>query len=470
MNNNLADIVNVTIDLETPALDLKNFGNILIIGPEVQGVDEVAVYSSYKAASSDGIVCVSGGEVVADPVGIGVAAAFSQNPRPDKVYVANRKKINAGKYIKFIDSSNELTKEVTVEVPSGEGWTTEITATNNGQGENVPVIPVGGSGNRFAFSDGTLTIVASATKNGVQFTATATCTIESDEVAIETEYNEAYESWTDLLDKANSLGGWYCVCPVGISESDYAEIATWVEANEKICCFNVPRVDISNSDYVGMKNKMRSFGICNLERDDTVEIVNELNKAANCAWAAKCLSYYPGQETWALKTLNGIEPITINDKNKKIIKEGTEGNYNGVYSFYTVYASKKVTQGGMTFGGEWIDVIRGRDWLESEMQTRIFSVLCANPKVPYTDEGITLIQNQMIAALKHAQTRGVVAPDEYDENNEPVPGFTTYAPLAVNIAAAQKMSRKLVDIGFAARIAGAIHVVEVKGSLTYDIN
>ena len=79
------------------------------------------------------------------------------------------------------------------------------------------------------------------------------------------------------------------------------------------------------------------------------------------AWFCKCFNYEPGSETWALKTLNLIEPAILTGTDMQNMKEQ---NIN----YYTTYAGKNVTQGGKTLGGEWIDVIRFRDWLKNDMQ------------------------------------------------------------------------------------------------------
>lgn len=49
----------------------------------------------------------------------------------------------------------------------------------------------------------------------------------------------------------------------------------------------------------------------------------------------------------------------------------------------------------------------------------------SNPKIPYTTSGISLVQNQMIAALKSGVTWGGIAEDEYNEDGELISGFTT---------------------------------------------
>jgi hypothetical protein len=90
-----------------------------------------------------------------------------------------------------------------------------------------------------------------------------------------------------------------------------------------------------------------------------------------------------------------------------------------------------------------------------------------NPKIPFTNGGIALVENQMIASLKAATARGIVAPDEFDEDDNLVPGFTTSVPNSLTITASQKAARVLNDCRFSARLAGAIHVIRVDGVLTY---
>jgi hypothetical protein len=77
------------------------------------------------------------------------------------------------------------------------------------------------------------------------------------------------------------------------------------------------------------------------------------------------------------------------------------------------------------------------------------------------------VQNEMIASLTAARERGIVAEDEFNEDGELVPGFTTRVPNSLSITATQKASRILSDCRFSARLAGAIHAIRVDGALTY---
>ena len=86
----------------------------------------------------------------------------------------------------------------------------------------------------------------------------------------------------------------------------------------------------------------------------------------------------------------------------------------------------------------------------------------------YTDAGIAIIEAHLRAALELGQKRGGIAPTEYDSSGNKNLGFVIEVPLASDISAGQKASRILEDVSFTARLAGAIHVVEIRGSLTYE--
>ena len=185
------------------------------------------------------------------------------------------------------------------------------------------------------------------------------------------------------------------------------------------------------------------------------------NHYLHVAAVADCLAYEAGSETWAFKSLASVYPSTLSSTKMKELKDA---NLN----YYTTYASKNITQVGKVKAGEWIDIIRFRDWLQNDMQVRILNLLLMNPKIPYTNSGISLVENQMTASLKAGTDRGGIAPDEYDEDGNLIPGFQVTVPNSASLTAAQKASRILTGCKFSARIAGAIHAVEVNGSLTYS--
>ena len=295
---------------------------------------------------------------------------------------------------------------------------------------------------------------------------TKTTQVEDEESGEVAEVVEA-ESTVETIQRAIATSGWYVVCTAGVDPAEYEEIAAYIETQEKM--FVYTEMDYfgageegENASYVGAVY-FRSMGVYGKEESDqAMEDVPEANAYINVAFAAKWLNYESGSETSAFKTLATVYPSKLTTTEMKAL-EADAMNY-----FITV-GNKNITMHGMTRGGEWADVIRFRDWLKNDMQLAVVNLFVTRPKVPYTDSGIALVQNQMIASLKRGQNAGGIAEDEFDEDGNTIPGFVTSVPLSSSIAASEKASRKLRNCKFKARLAGAIHFAELKGSLTYEL-
>lgn len=265
-------------------------------------------------------------------------------------------------------------------------------------------------------------------------------------VEVEGETTLQPEEISVTLNRANSVDGWYVVAPVGASEDDIVLADQWVTLREKTLCFALN----TKKKLLG-EEALRSFGFY-------YESAEAYNPYINVAVVAACLKYTAGSETWAYKTLKYIDPITVTET------QATELEELGL-NYYITCAGRKITQTGKVCGGEWIDTIRFRDWLHNDIQKRIYKLLCESPKIPFTNKGIGLVENQIKAALMTGQDNGGIAPTEYDADGNEVRGYSVTVPNAVNISAEDKAKRKLSGCKFSARLAGAIHLAEIHGEL-----
>lgn len=406
MSSNLERICTVDIEISSPIVDSAAFDAVLIVGPapaKPNGeIPPVTVYSSAQEAQDAGYV-TTGDD--ADPVGRAINVAFSQSPKPTAVYVATQQPAPA-------PDPDETTDPPAT---GGDGGSNPDTPKETG-GEN-----------------------------------------EGAEVAALAAADDGLEALGVTLARALETNGWYVICPAGISEDRYEEIAEWTEAQTKMFAYT------TMSETPPVRNVyFRTFGFYGREYVGQPE--NEIpaaNYFLHVAACAKILRYDPGSETWVFKALASVSPSKIKTAT---VKKFEEANLN----YFNTVASRNITMLGKTASGEWIDLIRFRDWLQNDMQVRVVNLLVTNKKIPYTDGGIGLVQNQMIASLKAGQQAGGIAPTEYDEDQNEIPGYVTKVPLAANLTAVQKASRKLKGVSFQARIAGAIHMVEINGNLTYD--
>lgn len=272
-------------------------------------------------------------------------------------------------------------------------------------------------------------------------------------IAIQKKVSEGpgLEEPTVTLGRAEAKTGWYVAMPAGIEEEKYETMAEWIEAREKMFGYsykNPKKNPVTNIYY-------RSFGIC-YGGDDTGSAPYK-----HIAMAVRFLSYDAGEETWVNKSLAAVAVSKFTDTDTDTIEKDPA-------SYYIQVGNTGLVQGGKVRAGEWIDVIRFRDWLKNDMQLRILNVKVKRPKIPYTDKGIGLIRNQMIASLKEGVRRGGIAEDQYTSEDELVPGFITSVPKAADLSDEQRKSRVLEQCKFSALLAGAIHVTKVNGSLGYS--
>lgn len=267
-------------------------------------------------------------------------------------------------------------------------------------------------------------------------------------VATNVTAEDSPESLSDTLDRAAANTAWFVICPAGLTGKN-EDIAKWAEAHEKMACFTVTGTKSSLS----VDTYQNSFEIYSPDKI-------EADKYINVAFAVTGLQYQPGSETWSFKTLAAVSPAELTAMQMQALQEAN-------ISYYTEYGNKYITQGGKTVGGEWIDVIRFMLWLKSFMQECVYNLFVTHPKIPYTDNGIAQVQTQMVYALKRGQAMGGIAPTEYDEDVNPVPGYTVTVPRARDLTQAERSSRELKNCKFTARLAGAIHYVEIRGVLEY---
>lgn len=276
----------------------------------------------------------------------------------------------------------------------------------------------------------------------------------------------AAEKAVATVERAIATPGWYGLCTAGVDTAEYEDIAAFIENQTKmfgyteVNCFD--NAEELCSPVVSDKY-FRTFGITGMVHgDQEAANIPEVNKYLAVAFMTKWLSYQSGSETAAFKVLNTVDPSEFSSGEIEAL-----GDKN--LNYYVTIGNRNVTLGGKVMAGEWMDIIRFRDWQKNDMQKRVVDLFIANPKIPYTDAGIALVQNQMLASLKAGQDIGGIAPDEYDESGALVAGYTTSVPTSASITATEKATRRLTNCKFKARLAGAIHFAEIKGSLTYSL-
>ncbi len=168
------------------------------------------------------------------------------------------------------------------------------------------------------------------------------------------------------------------------------------------------------------------------------------------AWMGKMLSQVPGSASWAFKQLEGVSKAQLSTDT---IDKLQKANINRYINIKDV----GVTLDGRVAQGEYIDIIHGIDWLHVRIQERLFRLLMVNPKIPFTLQGVDLVRSEIMAQLKEAVYRGLLAADP-----EPMVSI----PNIEDIDPTVRGKRILPDVHFSGRLAGAIHHIEIQGKVT----
>ncbi len=168
------------------------------------------------------------------------------------------------------------------------------------------------------------------------------------------------------------------------------------------------------------------------------------------AWMGKMLSQAPGSASWAFKELEGVSKAQLSTDT---ITKLEAANINRYINIKDV----GVTLDGRVAQGEYIDIIHGIDWLHVRIQERLFRLYMVNPKIPFTLQGVDLVRSEIMAQLKEAVYRGLLAAD-------PEPWVSI--PNIEDIDPATRGRRILPDVRFGGRLAGAIHYIEIQGTVT----
>jgi hypothetical protein len=117
-----------------------------------------------------------------------------------------------------------------------------------------------------------------------------------------------------------------------------------------------------------------------------------------------------------------------------------------------------VTFGGLTAGGEWMDRVRGLDWVESELAAVSTDLQLANPKVPFTDEGIDIFDGAVRGVLQRAARPPYNLLIESTISTQPTP--------LADVPDAERAARYYDGVRFSAETQGAIRAGRFRGTVT----
>ena len=163
----------------------------------------------------------------------------------------------------------------------------------------------------------------------------------------------------------------------------------------------------------------------------------------------------PGSNTWKFKTIAG-----------QTADEFTEGETTALTAkkanHYVEYFNLPMIAEGVMHVGEFIDTIRGTDFIVQRIKEDNYLLFKNNPKIAYTDAGYSAIQGTTLAVLLSATKDGGGSGQILSANPAP----TVTVPLVSDVSVNDRANRMAVDIVFTGTYAGAIHFADISGTLS----
>lgn len=167
----------------------------------------------------------------------------------------------------------------------------------------------------------------------------------------------------------------------------------------------------------------------------------------------------PGSFTYKNMILRGITPLKLSDG----VIDAINGTDETGHAFTIVRkAGDVVTTEGKVCEGEYADVIDSIDWLTQNIAYDTQKLLNTQPKIPYTDGGITQLANATESVLKKGFNMGMIAPIE---ENSPIGDYSVNKLPKSEVDPTDVANRHYPGISFTFMAAGAIHDAEINGTM-----
>ena len=225
-------------------------------------------------------------------------------------------------------------------------------------------------------------------------------------------------------------------------ESTFAEIAAYIETTTDKMYF------ASVSDLSDVTAAMKDYNrtIVMYYTDET-EVCPEAALVGETAGKAAGSFTYKNQ---VLKKLNPLELTTV---------QIAAAHAKNCCTFVTTAGDNVVTE-GKVLSGEYADIVDSKDYIISQLEYQLQKTLNSSDKISYDNNGISLLENVCVNVLQDAYNNNIIA-----TNAEGTADYAVQFEPRENTKAEDRKARKYVEGRFNFSLLGAIHEIEVTGTI-----
>lgn len=248
---------------------------------------------------------------------------------------------------------------------------------------------------------------------------------------------------------------WYALylTPPSASTDVLIAAATWIEANGRLLFADTPNSLCASAALAGASvgNDVADRLLALSFKRSAVFYHPAMAGMPALRLAGLYLPRTPGAAIAKFKQLSGIVAANYTSTERAHLRS-KRCNFVERAAGLTMLFDGYVSRAG---GTGWLDVTRDIDYLQDQLQTRVFGALASADRVGYDDAGLALVQAEMLAGLADAQRKGII-----------LPGYVVTVPLLANISDADKANRHLPDMKWAATLRGAVQTVDIVGVIS----
>ncbi|MCP4967437.1 MAG: DUF3383 domain-containing protein [bacterium] len=446
----LSDLITTSITLDTVRTARAGFGIPLILVAQGEAPAGFTNPTTYVGNDIPGDM-VNDGWTTSDRAHVMATAMVTQEPRPRSVVVYERATPTAGVWQVDVDAAaDDGDYTITIDGVDFTHAASSETATEI-KDALVLLIPGASGLDITAATVDTDSLSLTADNAGQTFTITVTNANSNLTLSVTTPSVGADSDLVALQDIDDS---WYCILETTRLDYNIKTIATYAETRTKIFIAQSSDADVLTSatdDVLSILQDLQRLRTGFVYHDSDAE-------ARDTSWAGKMLPQDPGSATWAWQVVSGVpvpDPALTSAQIANI--KAKNGNW------CEDIAGRSTVLNGRTPGANFLDIVRGRDWIVVNLNLDIAEALQSADKIPMTQEGIEILRGIVEARLLLAAGQGIVTRESIVVDELLIDDDGSGAPFVSDTV---KANRGPLPITFRATVQGAVHEVAISGTLS----
>lgn len=422
MSSDLNDVVSVVITDQTTAIATASFAIPLLLATFTNFSERARTYLNITEVGADFATTTNVYKMA--------SKAFGQDSvigAPPPSIVVGRRQVDSVTFTPTVADSTTYTvtlNDVAYPFTSGVG----ATATTIVTGLKAAI----GSPTGITVS-GTTTLILAPTVPGTAWSVTVSTNLVG--------VNTATETWSDALlavDADNDV--WYELLAETQVAAEQEALSDSIQAMDKIYGLSsadtvAPTTGTTDVGYkLNAKSAARTFGVYS---------ATSATEFPEVAWVGSQLAVTPGANDWDFKRAVGVTRSILSST--QIVNLRAKG-----WNFFRRKGGVDIFQDGNMFDKKPIDIAIGKDWLRARLQEGIYFRIINSLKIPMTDSGLLIVENEIRAVLSLAESNGLI-----DK------GWKVTTPPVLSIPATLRAQRAAGVFVIQARLQGAIRSVDI---------